>query len=626
MALLNQIEDYAIFTMDPNGVILAWNTGARLLLGYEAVEAIGQRASIIFTPDDIAQGEDKKEFAQATSEGRAMDVRWHMRKDGSRFWGNGVMTILRDEAEEIIGFVKILRDETERKRLEEDRNRIFTLSLDLLCVVTLDGNFKRVNPAFTQALGFSENELLSANLFNFIHPEDRAGTTAGYQRLATGQLITNMENRFHCKNGSYKWFAWSYYPIADEGLAYGVGRDVTEHKQEEAERELLLKREQAARTDAEAANRLKDEFLATLSHELRNPLSSIIGHAEILLRSPETLSVNSVRRAAETIHRNAAAQAQLINDLLDLSRLQTGKLSLNRKAFSLAATVNEAVLLIHNEADAKQISLNVKLTPEPLIVEADVLRVQQIIWNLLSNAIKFTLNGGQLQVILEKEGSDAKLLVEDTGEGIASEFLPHVFKMFRQADARTTRRHSGMGIGLALVRQLVELHGGRVEAESAGIGRGARFTVWLPIQTEVAVTDESSLQETSGKLVGLRILVVDDTPDTLDVMRYLLEMEGAQGKTATRGVEALQMAENMDFDLILSDISMPEMDGYELLRELRKLPRAAHMPAIALTGFGRSEDVDQARAAGFCTHLTKPIVFDQLIEAVQSATSKADKS
>jgi two-component system, chemotaxis family, CheB/CheR fusion protein len=366
--------------------------------------------------------------------------------------------------------------------------------------------------------------------------------------------------------------------------------------------------------ELEKADRLKDEFLATLSHELRNPLNSIIGNAAILLRSSQTEHSSFVQRAAETIHRNASAQARLINDLLDLSRLQTGKLALDRQVIALAPVLADAVESVRETARARQITLEVRLSQEPLLVAADAVRLEQIVWNLLNNALKFTPDGGgKVTLSLEREQNQAKLVVEDNGQGIERDFLPHIFEMFSQEDARTTKLHGGMGIGLALVRQLAELHGGRVEAESAGVGQGARFTVWLPLYQAKPKTDRAVASGGNVGLAGLHILVVDDTPDSVEMMRVLLEMEGARVTTATSGTEALRQAAAADFDLIISDISMPGMDGYELMDRLRREARTANVPAIALTGFGRPEDAERARRAGFTTHLTKPLNFDYLV-------------
>ena len=375
-------------------------------------------------------------------------------------------------------------------------------------------------------------------------------------------------------------------------------------------------------TELTHTSRLKDEFLATLSHELRNPLNAIVGYAVALTRAPEAVQSPQVREASEAIYRNALAQSQLISDLLDLSRRQTGKLALEKRLISLPPVIADAIESVRAEAAAKQINLIVELSPEPLTTEADSVRVQQIAWNLLSNAVKFTPQGGSVTVRVSRDGDQARLSVEDTGQGIEPGFLPHVFDLFRQADGSTIRRYRGLGIGLALVRQLTELHGGRVRAESDGPGRGARFTVWLPLQVAAtAASGSTSARPPARSLANLRLLVIDDSRDNIEMMRQLLESEGAEVTTAESGAEALRIAEDKDFDLILSDISMPDMNGYQLLRELRTRERTANVPAIALTGFGQAEDEERARAAGFSAQLTKPIDFNELIQvAVNTAT------
>jgi two-component system CheB/CheR fusion protein len=375
-----------------------------------------------------------------------------------------------------------------------------------------------------------------------------------------------------------------------------------------------------ARRAAQAAGRLKDEFLATLSHELRNPLNSIVGYSEVLRRSPEAEQSPLVRQAADAIQRGAEAQAQLINDLLDLSRLQTGKLRVDRRPVNLISVVVDAVESVRGDADGNGVRLEVKSPTESLMVNADPVRLQQIVWNLLSNAMKFTPRGGRVSVSLGRRTDSANLVVEDSGQGIAPEFLRHVFEMFRQADAGAARAHGGLGIGLALVRQLTELHDGRVEAYSEGPGRGARFTVTLPLHAAAAAERDSPVAKAEEELNDARILVVDDSQDSLNMLQLLLSVKGAAISTANNGKDALRLAESAEFDLILSDISMPGMDGYEFLQTLReRQPRYKTVPAIALTGFGREEDVEKAQLAGFTTHLTKPIDFKNLLRLARVA-------
>jgi len=383
----------------------------------------------------------------------------------------------------------------------------------------------------------------------------------------------------------------------------------------EAEREQLLKSEQEARDAAEKANQLKDEFLATLSHELRNPLNVILGYSELLLRMPEIEGSQRLIKMGEALRRNAQSQSQLINDLLDLSRLQRGKISLNLETVSLAAIIDSAVETVRTDAAAKQIEIRLHVDDQLLFVEGDRLRLQQIAWNVLNNAVKFTPAGGSIEISLgSDDDSNAVLTVTDTGQGIDASFLPHVFEMFRQADGSNRRRHGGLGIGLALVRQLVQLHGGTISAESGGPNKGSRFIIRLPLLREI----------TAPSLVATRVveleafaqksfLVVDDSEDTIAMLRELLRVAGANVTTATNGADALRIAEENEFDVI----SMPEMDGFEFLQRLRKIDGREHVPVVAITGFGRSNDVARARAAGFYSHLTKPLNLKALAEILQ---------
>jgi signal transduction histidine kinase/ActR/RegA family two-component response regulator len=362
------------------------------------------------------------------------------------------------------------------------------------------------------------------------------------------------------------------------------------------------------------ANRLKDEFLSTVSHELRNPLNVILGYSELILRNKEVADSSDVHEAAEVIHRNATFQADLVSDLLDLSRLQIGRLQLKMQPTPLAGLIAGTIDAVRNEATAKGVVLRFESAPLPVIVEMDATRMRQIMSNLLSNALKFTPRGGRITVRLSVDGGSARIEVEDTGQGIHASFLPEIFGLFRQADASTVRRHGGMGIGLALVRHLVELHRGRVTAASEGPGKGACFTILLPIARGAqarALAEEFA--GSASSLAGLRILIVDDSADTVRMLAHLLRAEGAIVETATNGPDAIRAAEDRDHDLFLCDISMPGMDGYELISEFRKRPRTSDVPAIALTGFGQKDDIDRALNAGFWDHLTKPVSIEKLV-------------
>src|ERR1044072_8156302 len=385
--------------------------------------------------------------------------------------------------------------------------------------------------------------------------------------------------------------------------------DYLERKQVEQEREQLLAREHELRQTAEDANRLKDEFLAIMSHELRNPLNVILGYAELLLRSNEIKNSMPLRRMADAVKRNAVAQSKLIRDLLDLSRLRSGKLELNRENVSPVASIENAIETVRIDAESKGIDIEVIAPDDVMFVRADPVRLEQIIWNLLNNSVKFTPRGGRIAVRLEERDDEIVLTVSDNGQGIDASFLPHIFEIFRQADARTNRAQQGMGIGLAVVQQLVELHGGSVTAGSAGKGKGATFTIRLPrsvnTRTHLAPVAELGIES----LAGINVLVVDDSEDTTEMVRHLLEIGGASVCAATSGKEALRIAREKQFDVVLSDISMPGMDGFEFLSKLRKIPGKQDVPAVALTGFGRPEDVQRACNEGFYVTLTKPFVI-----------------
>ncbi|HSK62462.1 MAG TPA: ATP-binding protein, partial [Pyrinomonadaceae bacterium] len=382
--------------------------------------------------------------------------------------------------------------------------------------------------------------------------------------------------------------------------------DYLERKHVEHEREELLAREHELRQTAEEANRLKDEFLAIMSHELRNPLNVILGYAELLLRSEEIRNSRSLGRMADAVKRNAVAQSKLIRDLLDLSRLRSGKLELNRETVSPVVSIHNAIETVRLDARDKNIHIDVEAPDEPVFVDADPVRLEQVIWNLLNNAVKFTPPDGHIAVKLHTRPHEIVLSVHDDGQGIDESFLPHIFEIFRQAESGANRAQSGMGIGLAVVQQLVELHGGSVTAHSEGLGHGASFMIRLPRSVERKSQSEPLMDLSIESLGEMDVLVVDDSEDTTEMVRCLLEIGGANVTAVTSGFEALRVAREKQFDVVLSDISMPGMDGFEFLSKLRRLPGYESLPAVALTGFGRPEDVQRAHKQGFYAHLTKP--------------------
>jgi PAS domain S-box-containing protein len=446
----------------------------------------------------------------------------------------------------------------------------------------------------------------------------------------------------HVQRGD-RWFEVAVDPVTREGVFRGAVRtvsDITERtraeiqrKRAEAERDQLLERERAARLEAEAANRLKDEFLATLSHELRTPLNAIVGWAAVL--RGQTVDPE-LRRAVDTIDRNARAQSQLIEDILDVSRIVTGKLTLETAPVDLVTVVGAVLESLRPSAEARQIHLNVDVEADLPELTGDAGRLQQVVWNLLSNSVKFTPVGGTVAISARVVGPEIRLEVRDTGAGIAPEFLPHVFERFRQADASTTRAHGGLGLGLAIVRHLVELHGGTVEADSPGLGAGATFRVRLPVRggpttlapgaaTQPPVLAEPPPPRPAVRLDGLRVLVVDDDMDTLTLLVTVLRASGAETLAATSAPSALETFVAATPDVLVSDIGLPGQDGFSLLEAIRGLPAAAggRVPAIALTAYARAADRDQALRTGFDLHMPKPLDPEQLVAAIANLRRKA---
>ncbi|MBL1178055.1 hybrid sensor histidine kinase/response regulator [Pantanalinema sp. GBBB05] len=396
--------------------------------------------------------------------------------------------------------------------------------------------------------------------------------------------------------------------------------------QREQERTENLKRAEAARAEAEATNRIKDEFLAVLSHELRTPLNPILGWSKLLRTG--RLDATKTALALETIERNAKLQTQLIEDLLDVSRIMQGKLNLNMAPVNLSSIIKAAIETVQLAAEAKSIQIQIQLEPEIGQVLGDTARLQQVIWNLLTNAVKFTAEGGQIQIHLKRLGSQAQIQVSDTGKGVHPDFLPYVFEYFRQEDGKTTRKFGGLGLGLAIVRHLVELHGGTVAADSAGEDQGATFTVRLPLFQAKAKEPRqpmgvSALTPQSSALANLRVLLVDDDLDTRDFIKFLLEQHQVSVTSVASAYAALQAVEQTTFDLLISDIGMPEMDGYMLMEQIRRQspPQGQQLLAIALTAYAGEYNQQQALNAGFQRHIAKPVEPETLIRAIVDIVS-----
>ena len=633
---IEELKDYAIFMIDGEGRVVTWNKGAERILHYTEDEIVGKSAKIFWTEEDQIARKPEEEMQLAALHGRAEDERWHVRADQSRFWVSGVLSAVRDENGILLGFTKVMRDLTESKVLESERDRFFTLSMDLLCIVRLDGFFERVNPAFQIVFGYSEQELLSRTLFDFLHPDDKTPTELQYIRLRKGEPTKHLENRFRCKDGGFRWIAWSYFPEVERGVAYGVGRDTTDVR---LMNEALIQRAE----EQEQANRLKNEFLATLSHELRTPLTSILGWARLL--RTRRLSESETERAIQVVERQALAQSKLIEDLLDVSRIITGKLRIDFQPVALAAIVDDVINEFRPPAEAKNLKINSRIDPAAGPIMGDPSRMQQIVSNLLSNAIKFTNEGGIIDVELARVDSHAQLQVRDTGIGIVPSVLPYVFEQFRQADSSDVRKHSGLGLGLAIVQHLVTQQRGTVSAESPGEGHGSTFTVEFPLAaTEVLPSREGPIDLFSEEaqrvlkdpelsindpsiLRDIHVLLVEDEADTRDLLTTMMVESGARVTAVQSASEALNAIASDVPDILVSDIGMPKESGYELIRKIRAMDSAvAAIPAIALTAYAGNADRRRALVAGFHIHLAKPVEPDELLAVIRSFVRRNEQS
>ncbi len=517
----------------------------------------------------------------------------------------------------------------------EARYRLLAEAIpQLVWITNAAGQNEYVNQQFRDYTGLTLEAMLDWRWLSIIHPDDLEKTRRCWLTAVSIGQIYKIEYRFRRADGVYRWFLGQGIPLKDEqgrvNQWVGTCTDIEPQKQIEQARSQLLKREQAARETAEQANRIKDEFLAVLSHELRSPMNPILGWSKLLRDG--RLDADKAAQAVKVIDRNAQIQMQLIDDLLDISRILRGKLSLNITPVDLNAVIANALETVQLSAAAKSIAIQSIPSPLAQIVNGDAGRLQQVIWNLLSNAVKFTPPDGQIEVTLSALGKNAQIQVKDSGKGINPEFLPYIFEHFRQEDGATTRKFGGLGLGLAIARQMVELHGGQIWVESPGEGQGATFTVQIPLASE-STQMLTPKQPTSSAidLTGLQILVVDDEPDSRDFVAFVLEQAGAIVTCLSSGIEAVQKVERFAFDLIVSDIGMPEMDGYMLMRQIRSMGQNSQIPAIALTAYAGEVDQQQALKAGFQQHLSKPVQPEELVKTIatmikRQGNGSADKS
>ncbi|HLA12777.1 MAG TPA: PAS domain S-box protein [Pyrinomonadaceae bacterium] len=647
-ALLSGIvesSDDAIISKSLDGTILTWNNAAERLFEYSADEVIGKHITVIIPRDRL---HEEQIILERLRKGGRIDHYETIRvsKSGKLIDISLTVSPIRNSEGEIIGASKIGRDITARKladeALRQQREWLqVTLSSigDAVIATDMNGIVTFLNPVAASLTGWSREEAKGRPLdevFRIVNETTRQPVENPALRAIREGTIVGLANHtmLIAKDGSEIAIDDSGAPIrATGGDLLGsvlIFRDITERRLAEEERTRLLASERAAREQAEAASRAKDEFVATISHEIRSPLNAIVGWAQML--STGKLDQDETARAIETITRNARIQVKLIEDLLDISRVITGKLNLSFRAVDPQKVVEAALDSIRPAAEAKSIQIDLDLEASDNLVSADPDRLQQICWNLLSNAVKFTPRHGRIGVQMQRVDSRLEFTVKDSGAGIAPEFLPFVFDRFSQANTTTERKYGGLGLGLAIARHLVEMHGGAIRAESPGEGQGATFTVAIPLRV-VRENPKDSVERLGGPdgllgsapaLLGLRLLVLDDEAETRELLTTMLQEKGAEVRECATADEALATIEQWQPHVVVSDIGMPGEDGYSFIKRLRALEaqRGWSIPAVALTAYARSEDRMRALAAGFRMHVTKPVEALELIVVIASLTGR----
>ncbi|MGB3203027.1 MAG: PAS domain-containing protein, partial [Nodosilinea sp.] len=622
LQMLDLANDGIIIRELDSAIITSWNRGAARRYGWSATEAIGQSATellktVLPKPFEairaavLQQGHWIGELVQTTRSGQTVVVssRWTLQQT-SKGEPKAILEINYDVTEQKQAEAALRKSELHFRTLANSMPQLFWTALP-------NGQLEYCNQRWYNYTGLTPSESFNQGWLTVLHLDDQQRCQAAWaEALATGQPLALEARPLRAVDGQYRWHLVRAFPLQDEGGEvlrwFGSLTDIHDQKLTLAERDRALAQERVARTEAEAANRIKDEFLAMLSHELRTPLNPILGWIS-LLRS-RSLDPDTQTRALETIERNAKIQAELIDDLLDVSRILRGKLRLDIYPVNLADVINAALETVQLSAQAKAITLHTDFDPAVGPVAGDRNRLQQIVWNLLSNAIKFTPSGGEVNVRLCPDGPYAVIEVQDTGQGISADFLPHVFEQFRQADSSTTRAFGGLGLGLAIVRYLSEQHGGQVAVTSPGEGRGATFRVRLPRQDDALVPADMATRHEQVSLSGRKVLIIDDDFDSLNLLTALLEVNGLEVLTADSAEAGLHLVTQHHPDLLISDIGMPDQDGFMLIRALRQRPEAegGSIPAIAFTAYASDQDCDRALEAGFQRHLTKPVDLEEL--------------
>jgi PAS domain S-box-containing protein len=628
-----------VITADIEGNVTMLNPVAEQLTGWTSKEAQGRPIEEVFhIVNEETRVEVENPALRAIKEGLILGLANHtllITKDGREISIDDSGAPIK-VAGRTLGAILVFRDITERRRAEQTRALLAGIvdsSEDAIISKSLEGIITSWNHAAERMFGWKPEEAIGKSVVLIIPPELRDEETMILSRLRRGERIEHFETVRQTKDGHRLNISLSISPVRNKsGQIIGaskIARDITERVRAEEERTFLLASERAARERAEAASRAKDEFVAMISHEIRSPLNAILGWAQMLRQG--TLDKAAMANALESIERNARAQAQLVSDLLDISRVITGKLRINARPVDITNSLESALESIRPAAEAKQIDVDVETEPYATVVTGDADRLQQVFWNLLSNAVKFTPRGGRVQVKVGRIDSQLEIRISDTGAGISVDFLPFMFERFTQADTTSARRHAGLGLGLAIVRHIIELHGGTVTAESEGVGKGATFSIMLPVRAlQVSHHDQEGSSAASVHSLAhdialdrVRVMIVDDEAETRELLKIMLASHGAEVTICASGVEALKQIGDWNPQVVVSDIGMPELDGYAFIRKVRGLDSEARdTPAIALTAYARAEDRMRALAAGFQMHVPKPVEASELVMVIASLVKR----
>ncbi len=607
--LVESVRDYAIFLLTPEGRIASWNSGAELIKQYKAPEIIGRHFSVFYEPAAVASGWPQEELRRAIAQGRFEDEGWRVRKDGTRFWANVIISPLYDAAGTLLGFSKVTRDLTERRRHEEqlrqseERLRLIVDGVRDHAMFLLDAEGRVVswNPAAQHVLGYLSSAVIGQDAAMLYTREDQESGKPQAEMSAVAHAgFFHTEGWKVRADGSRFWADTSISAIRDSRDAVSgfvhIVKDLSDQRRIQ---------------ELEAEGHRMLEFIAMLSHELRNPLAPI-RNAVSMLKLPD--GQQQPGRYADMIARQVAHLTRLVDDLLDVSRITSGKIELERASLEINTLVQLAVESMRATLEAYGHALTVNLAAQPVFIDGDSVRLTQVIVNLLSNAAKYTAPNGKVEVSVGRNHSVVRIEVSDSGIGMSPTMIERAFEPFVQGDRSPGRIEGGLGIGLTLVKKIVDLHGGSVVAASAGVNKGTKFTVTLPFASERVQPVAAS--EAPAPAEGGTILVVDDNRDAAESLVELLQASGRDVVVAFSGQEALEIAATRPFAAVLLDIGLPDVSGYEVARRLRALPTLANARMIATTGYGQERDRAASAAAGFSAHLVKPIDYEEVLRLI----------